>query len=141
MCLHDDRIRAPIDERLGLFLKRLRHLLSREITIGLHQPAEGPHVAQHISLPPHIPKRLADDFDGRLVDLCHIIRIAVAIEHDPRTTERVGDDAVRTRLGVSLLDRQHLFRMAEVPLLAAVALLQAREHKLRAHRPIADQRP
>jgi hypothetical protein len=38
-------------------------------------------------------------------------------------------------------DRQHALGMGQVPRLAAVALLESRDHQLRAHRAVAEQRP
>ena len=55
--------------------------------------------------------------------------------------ERVGQDAVRARLGVAALDGQHPLGMRQVPRLAAVSLLEPGDHELRAHGAVAEQRP
>ena len=46
----------------------------------------------------------------------------------------------RAGLGVAALDAEHALGVREVPLLAAVALLEPGDHELRAHRAVAEQR-
>ena len=58
------------------------------------------------------------------VDLGDLVGLRMAIEHDARTAERVGDDAIGPGLGVAPLDGQHALRMGQVPCLAAVALFR-----------------
>ena len=86
-------------------------------------------------------ERLARDLDAGLVDRGDVVGMAVAVEHDARSAERVGEDAVGPGLGVAALDRQHALGVRQVPRLAAVALLEPGDHELRAHRAVAEQRP
>ena len=79
--------------------------------------------------------------DRGLVDFDDLIAATMAIEHDPRAAKGVGDDAVGAGLGIAPLDREHALGMREIPGFAAVALLEAGEHQLSAHRAVAEQGP
>jgi len=68
-----------------------------------------------------------------------VVRMPMAIEHDPRSTEGVRDDAIGARVGIATLDLEHLLRLREIPGLAAVALLEPREHQLRTHGAVAEE--
>ena len=64
----------------------------------------------------------------------------MAVEHDARSAEGVGDDALRAGLRIAALDGQHPLRMREIPGLAAVALFQIRRASAACpwrHRPAA----
>ena len=89
-------------------------------------------------LPPNASRAIATP--ARLTSLASVA-VPVAVEHEARAAEGVGQDAVGAGLDVAALDGEHALRMGEIPLLAAVALLQAGEHQLRAHRAVADERP
>ncbi len=131
---------APaLDERLGLLGERPPDLVLGEVAVRLHQPAERPDVAEHPAFP--AAERGARDLDAGPVDRGDVVGMPVAIEHDARAAERVGDDAVRAGLGVAPLDRQHALGVGQVPGLAAIALLEPGDHELRAHRAVAEQRP
>ena len=82
---------------------------------------------------------LADNFHGGPIDFNDVFGVAVAVEHDARAAEGVGQNAVRAGFGIAALDAQHLFGMRQVPLFAAVALFQAGEHQLGAHGAVAEQ--
>ena len=61
------------------------------------------------------------------------------IEHDARAAKRVGQNAIRPRLGIPALNRQNLFGMGEIPLLAAVSLFETGEHQLCPHGSVAKE--
>ena len=136
--LDDDRVGAAVDEGLGLLVERVAHLRLGEVAVGLHQAAERADVAEHVA--GLAAERLARDRDRGLVHLGDVAGVAVAVQHDPRPAEGVGDDAVRARLGVAALDAEHLVGVRQVPGLAAAALFEAGQHELRAHGAVADQR-
>ena len=93
-----------------------------------------------ITYPSPAVEGLARDLDRGPVDGHGLIGVRMAVEHDARAAERVGEDAIRAGLGVAPLNGQDPLGVGEVPLLAAVALLQAGEHQLRAHGAIAEER-
>ncbi len=135
----DDGVGAGIHQRLRLLVEGVAHLRFGEIAVGLHQPAERADIADRRS-PSPAAEGLARDCHAGAIDLRGIAGVAVAVEHDARAAEGVGEDAVRPGLGVAPLNGQHALGMGEVPGLAAVALLQAGQHQLRAHGSIAQQR-
>ena len=59
--------------------------------------------------------------------------VAVTPKRTAAGAERVGVEAIRTCLRVAPLYLKHALRMGQVPRLTAPALLEAREHQLRAH--------
>ena len=130
-------IGAGVDQGFGLLVERVADLGFREIAVGFHQAAEGADVADDVAV--LAAERFADDGDGRLIDFDDAIGVAMPVEHDARAAEGVGEDAIGAGVGVAALDGKHLLRMRQVPFLAAVALREAGEHELRAHRPVAQQ--
>ena len=92
------------------------------------KPARPPNASRAIATP-------------AAIDLDRVVALAVAVEHQARAAEGVGEDAVGSRLGVAALDGEHALGMRQVPLLAAVALFEPGEHQLRAHGAVADKRP
>jgi hypothetical protein len=63
--------------------------------------------------------------------------MGMAVEHNARTAEGVGQDAIRAGLGVAPLDGQHPLGVSQIPRLPATALLEPCQHQLGAHRAIA----
>ena len=92
----------------------------------------------HIAVAP--AERLARDPTPAGVDLDDVVGVPMTIEHDAAAAEGVRDEAIRSGLDVASLNREHALGMRQVPRLAAVALLEARQHQLRAHRAVAEQR-
>ncbi len=134
----DDGIYAGIDEGFGLLCESGTHLGFGEISVRLHQAAEGSDVADDKA--DAIAEGLTGDFDGGLVDLDDLVGIAVAVEHDAASAEGVGENAIGSGVGVAALDGEDFFGMGEIPFLAAVSLEEAGEHELGAHRAVADER-
>ena len=56
----------------------------------------------------------------------------------PKVLVRMQSDPASA---IAALDSQNSLRMRQIPSLAAVTLFQPSKHKLRAHSPIAQQRP
>ena len=135
--LDDDGIRAGFNQRPGLFLVGGARLFLRQVAVRFQDRAERAKVAEHKTLAP--AKRLARDADARLVDGAQVIGMVVPLEHDAAAAKRVGDEAIRARFRVTPLDAEHAVGMGQVPVFAATALFEAREHELRAHRAVADQ--
>ena len=135
----DDGVGAAIDQRRGLFFEGAANLGFSELAERLEQAAEGADVAEHVAF--LVAEGLARDLDAGLVDFDDVVRFAMAGEHDARSAKGVGDDAIRAGLDVAALDGEHSLGMRQIPGLAAIALLQAGEHELRAHRAVAEQRP
>ena len=137
--LDDEGVGAGPDQRLGLLGERAPDFVLGEVAVRLHQAAKRPDISEHPPVP--AAERRPRDFHARPIDGGDVVGMSVAVEHDARTAERVGDDAVRPRLRVAPLDGQHALGMSQVPRLAAVALLEPGDHQLRAHRSVAEQRP
>ena len=135
----DERVGSGLDEGRRLFDERASDFVFGEVAIRFHQSAKRPDVTEHPAL--STGKGSAGDLDSGPVDLGHLVGVTMAIEHDPRTAERVRDDAVGPGLSVAPLDGQHTLRVSQVPGLAATALLEPRHHELSAHRTIPEQRP
>ena len=65
--------------------------------------------------------------------------VVVPLQHDAAAAEGVGDEAIRARNHVTLLNAEHAVGVREIPKLAAGAAFEARQHQLSAHRAVADQ--
>jgi hypothetical protein len=135
--LDDDGIDAGVHECGGLLEKGVTDLGLGELAVRFHEPPEWADVADDVPRP--AAERLPRNSGPGLVDLPHVGRVPVAVEHDARSAEGVGQDAVGTSLRVTLLDREDPFGMREVPCFAALPLLQPGEHELRAHGAVADE--
>jgi hypothetical protein len=105
---------------------------------GSIRPPKGPDIADHVAVAR--AERAACDLHSGAIDLRNVVTLPMAIQHDARPAEGVGQNAVRPCFRIAPLDRQHALGLRQVPRLSAIALLQARDHQLCAHGAIAQQR-
>jgi hypothetical protein len=63
----------------------------------------------------------------------------VAAQHQATAAKGVRDDAIGARVRVALLDGEDALGMSQIPEFAAVALLKAGQHELRAHGAVAHE--
>jgi hypothetical protein len=137
--LDDDGVGAGIHQRFRLLGEGGAHVVFGEVAVRLHKAAERTDIADDVA--GAAVERLAGDLDSGAVDGDGLIAVAVAVQHEARSAEGVGEEAVGPGFGIPALDGEDTLGMGEVPFLAAVSLFEAGEHQLRAHGAVGEQRP
>ena len=133
----DDGIHPSPDQGGRLFGEGALRVGLRQVAVRFEHCAQRPDVAQHKSITP--AKRLARDADARRVDGAQVPGRAVPRKRDAVGAEGVGDQAIRARGDITLLDGQDAVGMLQIPQFAAVAAGEAGEHELGAHRTVTNE--
>src|ERR1039458_1453692 len=93
---------APASTRAVACSKSVAHLGLREIAIGFQEAAEGADIADDESIA--AVEGVAGDFHAGAVDFGHMVSVGVAVQHNARTAEGVGEEAIRNGPGIAALD-------------------------------------
>ena len=104
--------------------KGLPNVLGGNVAIGLHDPTKGTNIAQNETL--LVSEGLTSDLHGRAINRFNVALLTVSLEHDRTTTEGVGNQTVRARLGIAALDGNDLLGTLDVPGFTAATGLETR---------------
>ena len=135
--LDDDGVDAACDQRFRLLGEGFLDARARDLAVGLEESAERTDVAEDEA--GALAEGVARDSRGGAIDLVHALRLVVALEHDARAAEAVGDEEVGAGLDVRALDGEDLLGSVEVPGLAAAAWREPRLLQLGAHGAVAEE--
>ena len=137
LSLDNDRVDARFDERGGLLIERGAGIGFGKIAVGFENCAKRTDVAENETGP--LAKSFSRDASAGVVDLAQILGVTMTPEHERAAAERVRDKTIGARFDITALNGENAFGMSDVPHFTAIALLESSEHKLRAHRAVADE--